>query len=273
MRIPPTISLDFTGMNRYQPLMLNQIVHGEKTDQPDLLIVHGLYGSGRNWGVISKRLSDARRVIAVDQRNHGYSPWYDEHSYPDMADDLAEVIRANGAPMDVIGHSMGGKASMVLALKYPDLVNRLVVADIAPVAYEHTQSQYIKAMKAVDLQKVTKRSDAEEQLRKMVDDPTLPVFFTQSLDVAGRKWRLNLDALGAEMPKILSFPKIEGQFNGPVLFLSGANSHYVQPEHRPLIKSMFPNASFAKIPGAGHWLHAEKPREFEAAVRVWLDKK
>jgi pimeloyl-ACP methyl ester carboxylesterase len=252
--------------------MLNQIIHGEKTDQPDLLIVHGLYGSGRNWGVISKRLSDGRRVLAVDQRNHGFSPWSDQHSYHDMAQDLAEVIRANGAPMDVIGHSMGGKAAMVLAITHPELVNSLVVADIAPVAYGHSQGHYITAMKSVDLDKVQKRSDAEAQLREMVDDPTLPVFFTQSLDVAAKKWRLNLDALAAEMPKILSFPDVDGQFDGRTLFLSGGTSDYVLPEHRTLIKSLFPNASFAKIPGAGHWLHAEKPREFEAAIRVWLER-
>lgn len=252
--------------------MLTQIVHGDNTDQPALLIVHGLYGSGRNWGVIAKRLSDQRQVIAVDQRNHGNSPWFDSHSYEDMAEDLAEVIRAHGAPMDVLGHSMGGKASMVLALKYPELVNRLIVADVAPVPYGHSQLQYIKAMKAVDLDKVQKRSDAEAQLRDMVDDPTLPVFFTQSLDVAEKRWRLNLDVLEQEMPKILSFPQLDAQFDGPVLFLSGAKSHYVTHEHRPTIKALFPNASFAKIPDAGHWLHAEKPREFEAAVRVWLNR-
>lgn len=251
--------------------MLNQIFHGEKTDQPSLLIVHGLYGSGRNWGVISKRLSDERQVIAVDQRNHGYSDWRDTQSYEDMAEDLAEVIRAHGAPMDVLGHSMGGKAAMVCALKYPDLVNRLIVADISPVAYAHTQGQYITAMKSVDLNRVEKRSDAETQLRAMVDDPALPVFFTQSLDVAGKRWRLNLGVLAREMPKILSFPEVEGTYQGPALFLSGAQSDYVKHEYRPRIKALFPDASFAKIPGAGHWLHAEKPREFEAAVRVWLN--
>jgi len=252
--------------------MLNQILHGEKTAEPALLIVHGLYGSGRNWGVIAKRLSDQRQVIAVDQRNHGNSPWFDGHSYLDMADDLADVIRAHGQPMDVMGHSMGGKAAMVLALKYPELVNRLIVADIAPTTYGHSQVQYIQAMKAVDLSRIEKRSDAESQLRETVDDPTLPVFFTQSLDVSGKRWRLNLDTLEREMPKILSFPDVSGQFGGPVLFLSGAQSDYVQVQHRPTIKTLFPNAAFAKIPGAGHWLHAEKPREFEAAVRVWLNK-
>ena len=258
-------------MRRYAQVMLNQIAHGTPTANPALLIVHGLYGSGRNWGVIAKRLSDERQVIAVDQRNHGYSPCYDSHSYEDMAEDLAAVIRAHGAPMDVLGHSMGGKAAMVLALKYPDLVNRLIVADIAPVSYGHSQIEYIKAMKAIDLNAITKRSDAEAQLRSMIDDPILPVFFTQSLDVPAKKWRLNLDVLAQEMPKILSFPQIGGQFAKPVLFLTGGASHDVTPDHRDTIKALFPNTKFAKIPGAGHWLHAEKPREFEAAVRTWLN--
>lgn len=255
----------------YQRLMLNLVEHGTKTDRPGLLIVHGLYGSARNWGVIAKRLSDARQVIAVDMRNHGLSPWYDTHSYPDLADDLAGVLQNLDGPFDVLGHSMGGKASMVLALTRPDLVNRLIVADIAPVAYTHTQIQYIDAMKAVDLSDVEKRSDVAEQLEGLVDDPTLISFFTQSLDVKEKKWRLNLDVLAAEMPNILSFPDMTGKhYDGPALFLSGADSDYVKREYRNEIKSLFPKAQFAKIPGAGHWLHAEKPREFEAAIRTWL---
>lgn len=254
----------------YLKPMLNQIVHGEITATPSLLIVHGLYGSGRNWGVIAKRLSDSRQVIAVDQRNHGTSPWADSHSYEDMAEDLAAVIRSLNQPVDVMGHSMGGKAAMVLALKYPELVNRLVVADIAPVAYSHSQIQFIAAMRAVDLSRVEKRSDAEAQLRALLDDPILPSFFTQSLDVAGKRWRLNLDVLEADMAKVLSFPEVTGAFDRPTLFLSGGNSDYVTRDMRPDIKRQFPEAKFAKIPGAGHWLHAEKPREFEAALRAYL---
>ncbi|MRU16257.1 alpha/beta fold hydrolase [Roseovarius sp. A21] len=249
--------------------MLNMIEHGKRTDHPGLLIVHGLYGSARNWGVIAKRLSDSRQVVAVDMRNHGLSPWHDTHSYPDMADDLAQVLEGLDGPFDVLGHSMGGKAAMVLALTRPDLVNRLIVADIAPVAYGHSQIQFIEAMKAVDLDKVERRSDAAEQLKQVVDDPTLITFFTQSLDVKEKKWRLNLDVLAREMPRILSFPEVAGQFDKPTLFLSGANSDYVKREYREGIKALFPQAQFAKIPGAGHWLHAEKPREFEAAVRTW----
>lgn len=251
--------------------MLNVIEHGTATDEPDLLIVHGLFGSGRNWGAVAKRLSASRRVLCVDQRNHGQSPWFDAHSYEDMAADLAEVIAAQNGPMDVLGHSMGGKAAMVLALTQPELVNRLIVADIAPVAYGHDQNQNIEAMRAVNLSKVAKRSDAMAQLAEHLDDTTLQTFFTQSLDVKEQRWRLNLDVLDREMPKILDFPEIAGRYEGPTLFLSGATSDYVTHAYRPIIREKFPKARFAKITGAGHWLHAEKPREFIASVQAWLD--
>lgn len=251
--------------------MLNTLFTDSAGSATPLLIIHGLYGSGRNWGVIAKRLSDRGPVTAVDLRNHGDSFWSDSHSYPDMAGDLADVISAQGGPMDVVGHSMGGKAAMTLALTRPDLVNRLIVADIAPVTYTHSQIQFIEAMRAVDLSRVEKRSDASEQLAQSVTDPTLQAFFTQSLDLKEKCWKLNLDTLAAEMPKILSFPDLEGTFEKPTLFLSGAESEYVTPDHRPHIRALFPKARFAKIPGAGHWLHAEKPREFEASVRAFLD--
>lgn len=238
---------------------------------PPLLIVHGLYGSGRNWGVIAKRLSDTRRVITPDMRNHGHSPRMDSQSYDDMADDLAELIHHIGGPVDVCGHSMGGKASMVMALKYPELVHRLIIADIAPVPYQHEQRQHIAAMKAVDLGAVTRRSEAAEQLAQQGVEPELQSFFTQSLDVANKRWLLNLDVLTAEMDKIVGFPDVSGTFENATLFLSGANSDFVLPDYRPRIKELFPSAVFAKIPQAGHWLHAERPRAFEAAVRAYLD--
>ena len=241
--------------------MLNIITHGDPAN-PTLLIAHGLFGSGRNWGVIAKRLSDQFHVICPDMRNHGSSPWYDTHSYADMANDLAELL---DGPAYVVGHSMGGKAAMVLALQRPELIQKLIVADIAPVTYSHTQSQHIDAMRAVDLQSIEKRSDAGETLDEEVRD-----FLLQSLDVREKKWKLNLDVLEAEMPKIIGFPDVTGTYGGPTLFLSGADSDYVQRDARPIIKGLFPNARFAKIPGAGHWLHAQKPREFEASVRTFL---
>ena len=246
--------------------MLNTIIHGEPTAKPPLLIAHGLFGSGRNWGVIAKRLSDERQVIAVDMRNHGSSFWHESHAYEDLADDLAGVIPERA---DVLGHSMGGKSAMMLALRHPEKVGRLIVADIAPVSYGHSQQQNIDAMRQVDLSRVTNRAEAAAQLQGL--EPGLSDFFMQSLDMKEKRWKLNFDALEGNMGSILSFPEVIGRFDGPVLFLTGALSNYVLPEHRDRIKTLFPKARFAKIPGAGHWLHAEKPREFEAAVRTFLN--
>ncbi|MCT4553217.1 MAG: alpha/beta fold hydrolase [Pelagimonas sp.] len=252
--------------------MLNLITHGPaRPDTPPLLIAHGLYGSGRNWGVIARRLSDERQVLAPDMRNHGDSPWAAPHDYPSMAADLAALIDAHGGRADVVGHSMGGKAAMTLALTHPDRVNRLIVADIAPVTYTHDQSQFIKAMRAVDLSRVEKRADAMAQLAETVPDTTLQSFFTQSLDTREKRWRLNLDQLEQDMGNVLGFPDISGSFTGPTLFLSGGQSDYVTPEHRPKIRDLFPKARFAKLPRAGHWLHAEDPRAFEASVRAFLN--
>ena len=249
--------------------MLNYTTFGDEKSPP-VMIVHGLYGSGRNWGVIAKRLSDQFFVITVDLRNHGDSPWLDTHNYHVMADDLVEVINSLNIKPNIIGHSMGGKAAMVLALKRPNLVRNLIIADIAPVKYEHDQSQFIEAMQKVDLSKVEKRSDATLALSKFVEDKSLQNFFTQSLDIKAKRWKLNLKVLRSEMSEILSFPKIESEFSGHSLFLKGEKSDYIKPEHRKLIKSLFTQARFATFKEAGHWLHAEKPREFESAARLFF---
>ena len=208
--------------------MLNYLTHGAE-NSPPLMIIHGLYGSGKNWGVIAKRLSDKFHVIAVDLRNHGESPWFDSHNYHDMAEDLVEVITYLNIRPDIIGHSMGGKAAMVLALKNPNFVNRLLIADIAPVKYEHDQSKFIEAMQKVDLSKVEKRSEAIAALSNFVEDKSLQSFFTQSLDLKTKSWKLNLDILSSEMHEILSFPKIDEKFSGQTLFLRGENSEYFRP--------------------------------------------
>ena len=249
--------------------MLNYMTFGDEKSPP-VMIVHGLYGSGKNWGVIAKRLSDQFLVITVDLRNHGDSPWLDTHNYHVMADDLVEVINSLNIKPNIIGHSMGGKAAMVLALKRPNLVRNLIIADIAPVKYDHDQSQFIEAMQKVDLSKVEKRLDATLALSKFVEDKSLQNFFTQSLDIKAKRWKLNLKVLRSEMSEILSFPKIESEFSGHSLFLKGENSDYIKSEHRKLIKSLFTKARFATFKEVGHWLHAEKPREFESAARLFF---
>ena len=250
--------------------MLETYTIGARTQQPTVLIAHGLFGSARNWGVIAKRMSERGRVVTVDMRNHGHSFRGAPHDYPAMAADLADVIENLGEKVDVIGHSMGGKAVMVLALTRPDLVRRVVVGDIAPVGYHHTQQGLIDAMRAVELTRVETRGDADRQLAEFVEDAGVRAFLLQSLDVKAKAWRLNLDQLEADMAQVLGFPKISGTFEGPVLMLSGGASDYVLPEHRGAVKALFPAARFAKIPGAGHWLHAEKPREFEAACTTFF---
>lgn len=249
--------------------MLNFAEFGA-VDAPPLVLVHGLYGSGRNWGVIAKRLSDAFHVYTVDMRNHGNSPWTETHSYDDLANDLASFVDTLSGPVRIMGHSMGGKAVMTFALSRPDLVTSMVIADIAPVTYTHSQIQFIHAMKAVDLSVVSRRSDAETQLAAQGVEPALCSFFTQSLDVPARAWRLNLNTLETEMDKILGFPDINAVCDRPALFLSGDQSDYVQRSHRAEIKRLFPNARFAKLRDAGHWLHADQPRTFEAALREFF---
>ncbi|MFZ3580871.1 alpha/beta fold hydrolase [Loktanella sp. DJP18] len=248
--------------------MLNTLTHGAPTDRPPLLIVHGLFGSARNWGVIAKRLSDTRQVVAVDMRNHGDSPWMDSHTYPDMAADLAEVIEEIGTPVDVLGHSMGGKAAMMLALTRPDLVNRLIVADIAPIAYDHTQDGPLNAMRGVDLDRIESRRDAQAQMD--IDDATA-TFLLQSLDLQNRRWKLNLSVLSQDMARIVGWPDPSGTFDGPTLFLRGGNSTYVPDSAETAIRALFPDATIQTVDGAGHWLHAEQPRAVAAAVQQFLE--
>ncbi|MEL6424115.1 MAG: alpha/beta fold hydrolase [Pseudomonadota bacterium] len=239
-----------------------------------ILIAHGLFGSGRNWGAIAKRLAQTRPVTTVDMRNHGSSFRAPTQSYEEMAADLAEVIRDHDGPMDVLGHSMGGKAAMALALTEPERVARLIVGDIAPVSYGHSHSGYIAAMRALDLSSITRRSEADRALRESIDDAAQRAFLLQSLQVTdGRAvWLLNLDALDAAMPQILDFPTFSTSFDRPALFVSGSESAYVTAEHRPAIRALFPAARFVAIKGAGHWLHADNPNAFVEVVEGFLGR-
>ena len=154
----------------------------------------------------------------------------------------AETIAAHGGRADVLGHSMGGKAAMVLALTAPERVRRLIVADMAPTSYGHSQIAYVRAMQAVDLAAVTRRADADAALAAEIPEPALRAFLLQSLTLeeGGARWRLNLDALAAEMPAIMGFPETSARFRGPTLFLTGARSDYVRPAHWPRIRDPLP---------------------------------
>ena len=252
--------------------MLNFQSFGEAREKPSLLIAHGLFGSARNWRAIARNLASDRRVHVVDMRNHGESCWDDSQTYPDMAVDLAQVIEHIDEEMDVLGHSMGGKAGMVLALSRPELVNRLVVIDIAPKAYHHDQTSNVALMQSLDLNSFSRRSEADEKLAQTVNDAALRAFFLQSMVITDQRnrWQLNLQALHDNMDHIVGFPLLSGQFEKPSLFLRGSQSDYISDADMQKITALFPRASLRTIADAGHWVQAEATREFLTEVKTFL---
>ena len=242
-----------------------------------IVILHGLLGSARNWTAVAKQLGEARRVFVLDLRNHGRSPWAETMTFDDMADDVAAFIERHGLrPATVIGHSLGGKVAMRLALTRPSLVDRLVVVDVAPVAYAHTFGPLVEAMQAVALTAVQRRTDADRQLESTIGDPVVRNFLLQNLikSDAGFAWRVNLQALAANMQELLGFPTPASglAYRAPTLFIAGARSRYIDAEHQPVLERLFPSAEQVAIAGAGHWVHAERPTEFLGALRAFLDR-
>ena len=252
------------------------LAHTETGTGNPLIILHGLFGSGRNWTGIARSLGHAWRVITPDLRNHGASPWLTEMSYDAMADDVRQLMRDLGiASGCVIGHSMGGKVAMTLALRSPGLVERLVVADIAPLAYKPVLRAYADAMQAIDPSSLPSRQAADDALSAAIHEPAIRGFLLQNLvrDEGAWRWRINLKILSSAMEVICGTSGMDGAppFNGPALFLRGARSDYVPDAAEPAIRELFPKADIATIADAGHWLHAEQPRAFVEAVSTWLE--
>lgn len=241
-----------------------------------VVIMHGLFGAARNWTRIAKRLAEEHRVYALDLRNHGASPWDDEVGYPAMAEDVRAFIEQNGLePAIVIGHSMGGKVGMRLALEYRDLVDRLVVADIAPIPYDHSFDDYLDAMRGIDLESMSRRSEVEAALAEAIPDKGIRAFLLQNLTrgEGGLAWQLNLDALAMQMDDITGWPDdLAGRrFENPTLFVAGGASDYLRDVDRDRVLDLFPEARFTTLKGAGHWLHAEQPDAFVETVRTFLE--
>ncbi len=241
---------------------------------PPIVILHGLLGSARNWASVAKQLGETHRVFALDLRNHGRSPWAPTMSFDDMAGDVAAFIEQRGlAPVILLGHSLGGKVAMRLALTRGDLVARLVVVDVAPVTYRHSLVAYLEAMRAVDLGRVTRRTDVDAQLGMTIRDPVMRAFLLQNLVRSGQSyaWRAHLDAIAHSLPELMRFPASEGlAYPGPTLVIAGGRSTYVRPEHHPVIRQLFPDVEYSTIAGAGHQVHADRPDEFLAALRPFV---
>lgn len=241
-----------------------------------IVILHGLLGSGRNWATLAKRLGETHRVFALDLRNHGSSPWADEMTYELMAGDVRQFIEVNGlGPVTLIGHSMGGKTAMRLALDKPSLIEKLVVVDIAPVAYQHSFGGYVEAMQAIDVASLSSRNEIGDRLSATVPEAGVRAFLLQNLirQDEGFAWRANLDGLAKAMPALMTFPSTDDdRFDRPTVFLAGVNSDYVKPAHETEIQRHFPNAETHRIADAGHWLHAEQPDSFLAHVQEFLKR-
>ncbi|MEM9724049.1 MAG: alpha/beta fold hydrolase [Pseudomonadota bacterium] len=246
-----------------------------------LLIAHGVFGSARNWGTLARRFSAGRPVVAVDMRNHGDSGAAEEMSYPSMGDDLLETAAALfERPALLLGHSMGGKAAMAAALRAPDAVAGLIVADIAPVAYVDGQLRgYLDAMRALPLDVAGGRAGLAAQLEAATPNRAIRDFllsnvaFDRSGPTPTARWRLNLDGLSAGVDDVVGWPDAlsERRYDGPTLFIHGGASDYVSAEGRARATALFPNAVFETLGGAGHWLHAEQPDAFFARVSAWLE--
>ncbi len=239
-----------------------------------VVILHGLLGSARNWTSIARQLAATCRVLTPDLRNHGRSPWSETMSFDQMAADVAASIEARDlAPATLVGHSLGGKVAMRLALTRPDLVSRLVVVDVAPVLYRHSLREYIDAMRAVDLARITRRPEVDAELAKTIHDPLMRAFLLQNLvrTPEGYAWRANLEAIAANLSELMDFPPSAGQsYAGPTLFIAGSRSTYVRDQYRPVIRDLFPAVEFATIAGAGHQVHADRPDEFLARLLAFL---
>ena len=243
-------------------------------DGPSLIVLHGLFGSGRNWTSIARVLAETHRVYVLDLRNHGVSPHAATMAYEEMGRDVAGFI-ANRGIVDpiVMGHSMGGKVAMRLALDKPLLLKGLIVVDIAPVTYGHDMMDYIAAMQMLDLSGEQRRVELEKELCEEVDDAGVTAFLMTNLERAngGFQWRINLQAISAGMSGISAFPVPDrGSYGGPTTFIAGEHSAYIRQNHRDRILELFPKARTVKIKGASHWVHADQPELFLTTVREFL---
>lgn len=238
-----------------------------------IVMLHGIFGSSDNWLTQSRMLSERYHTYALDLRNHGQSPHDEVFDYASMVEDVLKFMKENNIEDPILmGHSMGGKVAMNLALAYPDKIGKLIVVDIAPKSYDMQNYVVLKGLLSIPIEEVTSRQQADDMLAKHVDEPDVRQFLLKNVQrkpEGGFKWKLNLPAIAENIMKIGLPLQYEGTFEKPTLFIRGARSNYVSDSDFGLIKEIFPAASFETLE-TGHWVPAEKPKEFVEVVLGWL---
>ncbi|WP_449277958.1 alpha/beta fold hydrolase [Leucobacter sp. GX24907] len=266
-------------MNAQAASEIHSSVAGDPSAARRVVFLHGLFGRGRNFASIAAGLAPEAQSLLVDLPNHGASQWTEHFDYAEFADLVAAHLRADFAangPVDVVGHSMGGKAAMVLALRHPELVRRLAVIDIAPVATGSSRGEFkhlLDSLAALDLAQVSRRADADAALVEPIPNPGVRGFLLQNLRRGdhGFAWEPNLRMLRAEIETVMGFPDVgDARFTGPVLWIAGERSDYVTDEDAPTMRACFPKTRRMTVRGAGHWVHSERPAETIAALRAFL---
>ncbi|MDP2562483.1 alpha/beta fold hydrolase [Psychrobium sp. 1_MG-2023] len=252
-------------------MQLNYKIIGD--GQP-VILLHGLFGTLDNLGRLARHLSTTYQVISIDLPNHGLSPHTNSISYPDMANSVSDLCDELGLnKVNIVGHSMGGKVAMELALLKPQLINTLTVIDIAPVAYTDRHNHIFNALKTVNLEQINNRTDASKHLVAQGIEPGIAQFLLKNLAKDTNSthfWRCNLDGLHKNYSSIITGLTTTGTYDKPTLFVKGGNSNYILAEHRPTIMGYFPQAQAKIVQGTGHWLHAEKPASVNKIVDDFL---
>ena len=259
-------------------------VHGLHTKQigdhgSPIVFCHGLFGQGKNWTQIAKAFVPDHRTLLVDLPHHGRSPWDEHFDFVEIADQVAGLLSADD-PVTLVGHSLGGKVAMVLALRHRALVDRLCVVDVSPVGYDRVGefAGYIEAMQRLDLDALGQRSDAEAALEDAVPNPTVRSFLLQNLRREGDSWRwqVNLEVLGQDLAEVSGWPEDqlagEAPYPGPVLWIGGARSDYIRDEYVAAMDRWFPHNRRVTVKNAGHWVHSEQPEVFVEVLRQFLDQ-
>lgn len=255
------------------PTLTMLLNFSDRGSGPPAIIIHGLFGSFSNLGMLATALLDGGlRTISVDARNHGQSPHADAMDYPTMAKDIVDLLDHLQLPSaHILGHSMGGKIAMQMALSHPDRVNKLLVADIAPTAYSRHHDEILQGLRRLAETPPGSRQQADEMMKPFAPNMMVRSFLLKNLYLADDslyRLRINLDAIVKHYDDIVG-AVMGTPFNGETLFIAGAKDHYVQPQHMAEIERLFPHSRLEYLQ-AGHWLHAEKPKQFNQLVLDFL---